>query len=230
MMTRLPDMVQSEETNPAILDSLLALTHWLAPEDNWTTAVVRAPRAGAAARNREGRTEGGSGSPRTPKTDVRRWLKVMGHTEGTDQKAETLTAQAVRTLLDRAEETERGNTRQQLLADARRIGKRLSSSPYEQGRLAESDGDVETAIELYAEAGTNRDRTRALRKAGRWHEAVGIADDDEKEDAAWLAELKEVVERQPAGLSKRLWNEEAEHVASIAHSIGRRTQRRHAGR
>ena len=72
------------------------------------------------------------------------------------------------------------------------------------GRLREVQGRLEDAAETFGVADMPADALRNWRAAGKWQQAVRLAEGQERSDLEWLVEFDTLVRRRPAGQRKRL--------------------------
>ena len=63
------------------------------------------------------------------------------------------------------------------------------------------------------------DALRNWRAAGKWQQAVRLADGQERSDLEWLVELDTLVRRRPAGQRKRLTAGERECLVQLLDSV-----------
>ncbi|MYD99137.1 MAG: hypothetical protein F4X98_17355 [Gammaproteobacteria bacterium] len=88
-------------------------------------------------------------------------------------------------------------------------------------RVREAQGRFDEAAEAFERAEMAEDALRAWRMAGRWEEAIRLADGTERADLRWLGELQLMVEKQPTDLGERLTAGERERLLRV---VGRVTQ------
>lgn len=143
--------------------------------------------------------------------DVEGWLALTGYAGDAAAKARALRCRAVDAL------TEAGET----LAAARVL---LAVEPADLarlGRLREAQGRLEDAAQTFETAGLEADALRNWRNAGRWEQAVRLAQGPDRADLDWLIELDELIGRRPAEQRKRLTAGERERLARILDAVER---------
>ena len=84
------------------------------------------------------------------------------------------------------------------------------------GRLREVQGRLEDAAETFGVADMPADALRNWRAAGKWQQAVRLAEGQERSDLEWLVEFDTLVRRRPAGQRKRLTASERECLVQPA--------------
>jgi len=91
-------------------------------------------------------------------------------------------------------------------------------------RVREAQGRFDEAAEAFERAEMLKDALRAWRMAGRWEQAIRLADGTERADLAWLGGLQRVVEGQPTDLGERLTPGERERLQQVVGRVGRVTR------
>ena len=89
------------------------------------------------------------------------------------------------------------------------------------GRLREAQGRLEDAAETYEVAEMPADALRNWRAAGKWEQAVRLAEGQVRSDLEWLVELETLTRRRPAGQRKRLTTGEREHLVQLLDTVER---------
>ena len=143
--------------------------------------------------------------------DVEGWLQLTGYAGDAAAKARALRCRSVDTLTEAGESL---GAAQVLVAvkppDLARLG-----------RLREAQGRLEDAAETYEVAEMAADALRNWRAAGKWEQAVRLAEGQVRSDLEWLVELEAVTRRRPAGQRKRLTAGERERLVQLLDSVER---------
>ena len=146
---------------------------------------------------------------------VTKWLAAIGSEEGEAGEAERLAGQAAQTLLDAAEGSPGGGRRDELLRQARGVTAGLNQSPGERARMAEIDGRLTEAAELFEKAGATGALLRTLRKAGNWGRARDVAEGADARDLDWLLKVERLAAARPTGIGERLQPEEVRQLTAL---------------
>ncbi len=141
---------------------------------------------------------------------VEGWLRLTGYPGDIPQEARRLRVAAVETLIDDDAES----------AD-RVLTKVVPEETSLTARVREAQGRFEEAAEAFERAELPTDALRAWRLAGRWEQAVRLANGNERADLEWLAELQRAVDRRPTDLGERLTPGERERLERV---VGRATK------
>ena len=187
-----------------LLDATLALGQegqWLRSALPPVSQTLRgAVRGQAAAPDRASRYSG----------DVEGWLRLTGQTGDLATEARSLRIAAVEALIDYDPES----------AD-RVLVKVVPEETRVLARVREAQGRFEEAAEAFERAEMQTDALRVWRLAGRWEQAIRLAEGTERADLEWLSELQRMVEKQPTDLGERLTSGERERLQRV---VGRVTQ------
>lgn len=141
---------------------------------------------------------------------VEGWLRLTGYTGDIPQQARRLRVAAVETLIeDDAESADRVLT------------KVVPEETSLTARVREAQGRFEEAAEAFERAELPTDALRVWRLAGRWEQAVRLANGNERADLEWLAELQRAVDSRPTDLGERLTPGERERLERV---VGRATE------
>ena len=89
------------------------------------------------------------------------------------------------------------------------------------GRLREVQGRLDEAAQTFEAADMPADALRNWRAAGKWQQAVRLADGQERSDLEWLVELDTLVRRRPAGQRKRRTGGERECLVQLLDTVER---------
>ena len=120
------------------------------------------------------------------------WLQLTGYADDAAARARALRCRAVDTLTDAG----------QTLGAAQVLVAVKPPDLARRGRLREAQGRLEDAAETYEAAGMPADALRNWRAAGKWEQAVRLAEGQVRGDLEWLAELEAVTRRRsPASAS-----------------------------
>ena len=139
------------------------------------------------------------------------WLQLTGYAGDAAAKARALRCRAVDTL------TEAGET----LGAAQVLVAVQPPDLARLGRLREAQGRLEDAAETYEVAEMPADALRNWRAAGKWEQAVRLAEGQVRSDPEWLVELEAVTRRRPAGQRKRLTAGERERLVQLLETVER---------
>ena len=194
------------ETPPfALLDATLALGRegsWLRQalppvaqklRDAMETLAATSPAAGAFA------------------GDVEGWLDLTGYAGDAAARAKALRCRAADALTDAG----------QTLAAERVLQAVKPLDLARLGRLREAEGRLEEAAETFEQARLGADALRNWRNAGRWEQAVRLAEGAERTDLEWLVELDDLLRRRPAQQRKRLTASERERLGRLLDTVQR---------
>ena len=140
--------------------------------------------------------------------DVQGWLKLTGYAGDAAATARALRCQVVDTLTL----TDGGET----LAAAQVLTAVKPPDLARLGRLREVQGRLDEAAETFEAADMPADALRNWRTAGKWQQAVRLAEGQERSDLQWLVELDTLARRRPAGQRKRLTGGERECLVQLA--------------
>ena len=143
--------------------------------------------------------------------DVEGWLKLTGYAGDAAATARALRCRAVDTL------TEAGET----LGAAQLLVAVKPPDLARLGRLREAPGRLEDAVEAYEVAEMPADALRNWPAAGKWEQAVRLAEGQVRSDLEWLVELEAVARRRPAGQRKRLTAGERERLVQLLDTVER---------
>ena len=143
--------------------------------------------------------------------DVQGWLKLTGYAGDAAATARALRCQAVDTLTDGGE----------TLAAAQVLTAVKPPDLARLGRLREVQGRLDEAAETFEAADMPADALRNWRTAGKWQQAVRLAEGQERSDLQWLVELDTLVRRRPAGQRKRLTGGERECLVQLLDTVER---------
>ena len=77
------------------------------------------------------------------------------------------------------------------------------------------------AADAFERAEMPTDALRVWRLAGRWEQAITLAEGTERADLEWLGELQRMIVKQPTDLAERLTSGERERLRRV---VGRVTQ------
>ena len=143
--------------------------------------------------------------------DVEGWLRLTGYAGDAAPTARALRCRAVDTL------TEAGET----LGAAQVLVAVKPPDLARLGRLRETQGRLEDAAETYEVAEMPADALRNWRAAGKWEQAVRLAEGQVRSDLEWLVELETLTRRRPAGQRKRLTTGEREHLVQLLDTVER---------
>ena len=226
ILMRLPETLLGKGAIDGVVEGLNGLKRWLRPEDYWPETVVRQHAETLI-------TQVHAGAKRVDVAQtyltpiVKEWLQLLGQDKRVDETTQEICREAARTLLDAMDEATKGTERDELLEKARRITGTLRDTSYEQGRLAEAEGDIVKAIELYERVGATNEALRALRKNGDWRQASKKATGTAKTDLEWLQRLEALCKEKPEGLNKRLYPAEIQQLNKLVENVGDRQHKRH---
>ena len=143
--------------------------------------------------------------------DVAGWLNLTGYAADAAAKARALRCRAFDAL------TEAGAP---LLAEQVLLAVEPPDLP-RLGRLREAQGRLEDAAETFETAGMANDALRNWRNAGKWEQAVRLAEGQARTDLEWLNDLDALIGRRPAEHRKRLTAAERERLAQLVDTMER---------
>ena len=136
--------------------------------------------------------------------DVEGWLRLTGHTGDLATEARSLRIAAVEALIEYDPEFA-----ERVLLKVEPEDTRLVA------RVHEARGRFELAAEAFERAEMPTEALRVWRLAGRWEQAIRLADGTERADLEWLGELQRMVEKQPTDLGERLTSGEQERLQRV---------------
>ena len=143
--------------------------------------------------------------------DIEGWLKLTGYAGDAAALARALRCRAVDTLTDGGE----------TLAAAQVLTAVKPPDLARLGRLREVQGRLHEAAETFEAAEMPADALRNWRAAGKWQQAVRLAEGQERSDLAWLVELDTLVRRRRAGQRRRLTGGERECLVQLLDTVER---------
>lgn len=136
--------------------------------------------------------------------NVEGWLQVTAFPGDIPREARRLRMTAVEALMEHDAES----------AD-RVLTKIVPEETSLMARVREAQGRFEEAAQAFERAGMPTDALRAWRLAGKWEQAVRLADGTERDDLEWLGELQRAVDRRPTDLGERLTPGERERLQRV---------------
>lgn len=187
---------------------LLNATLALGNQDQWLRSALP-----SVAQTLRGALQEQAGSPDTADHyagDVEGWLRLTGYPGDIAGEARRLRVVAVEALIEDSPGAADRTLRKVVPEDTRLVA-----------RVREAQGRFDEAAEAFERAEMAEDALRAWRMAGRWEEAIRLADGTERVDLRWLGELQRMVEKQPTDLGERLTAGERERLLRV---MGRVTQ------
>lgn len=141
--------------------------------------------------------------------DVEGWLVLTGYAGDATEEANSLRCQAVDTLLDAGD-----------LRSAELVLQVIKPEDLQRtARLRESQDSFEEAAEVFESLGMSTDALRNWRKAGRWDEALRLAEGSERDDLSWLGELEELGKRRPSDHQERLTRAEQQRLDELLDAV-----------
>ena len=143
--------------------------------------------------------------------DVEGWLRLTGYAGDAAGKARALRCRAVDVL------TAGGET----LGAAQVLESVKPPDLARLGRLREAQGRLEDAAETFETAQMPAEALRNWRAAGKWEQAVRLAEGQERGDLEWLAALDVLLRRRPADQRKRLTAGERERLVQMLDGVER---------
>ena len=138
------------------------------------------------------------------------WLAITGKISDSDTEANRLRTTAFDTLI----------TAKKFRA-ARSIHALLPADNLRLARLLEGEKDHTTAAAAFELAGHPAEALRNWRAAGKWEEALRLAEAPEKADLQWLTDLQRLLATEPIALAERLTPAEKKRYATLWKSPGR---------
>ena len=88
-------------------------------------------------------------------------------------------------------------------------------------RVRQAQGRFDEAAEAFERAEMPEDALRAWRMAGRWEQAIRLAEGTERADLEWLGDLQRMAEKQPKDLGERLTPGERERLQRVVGRVAR---------
>ena len=141
--------------------------------------------------------------------DVEGWLELTSYPGVPTDEARRLRIIAVEVLIDH---------------DTKAAGRVLAKVVPEEtrlvARLLEAQSRFDEAAETFERAKMPGDALRAWRMAGRWEQAVRLADGTARGDLEWLLELEHAAARRPERVAQRMTNAERERLDVLANALG----------
>ncbi|MDE0193394.1 MAG: hypothetical protein OXQ90_18725, partial [Gammaproteobacteria bacterium] len=141
--------------------------------------------------------------------DVEGWLRLTGYPGDIAAEARRLRVLAVEALIDPDPDAANRTLKKVVPEDTRLVA-----------RVREAQGRFDEAAEAFERAEMPEDALRAWRMAGRWEQAIRLAEGTERADLEWLGDLQRTVEQQPNDLGERLTPGERERLQRV---VGRVT-------
>ena len=141
--------------------------------------------------------------------DVEAWLKLTAYPGAPADEARRLRIIATEALIDRDTE-----------AADRVLAKVEPEETALVARLLEAQRRFGEAAETFERGGMPHDALRAWRMAGRWEQAVRLADGKERTDLEWLIGLEQAVVQRPELVAKRMTDAERERLDVLANALG----------
>ena len=83
------------------------------------------------------------------------------------------------------------------------------------GRVREQQERYEQAAQAFERAGNRESALKNWRNAGRWAEALRLAQGQAKDDLGWLVSLKSVIAARPYGQAKRMTEAEQKALREL---------------
>ena len=136
--------------------------------------------------------------------DVEGWLRLTGYPGDIEVEARRLRVIAVEALIEGDTEAADRTLKKVVPADTRLMA-----------RVREAQGRFDEAAEAFERAEMPDDALRAWRMAGRWEQAIRLAEGTERADLEWLSGLHRVVEERPTDLGERLTPGERERLQRV---------------
>ena len=136
--------------------------------------------------------------------DVEGWLRLTGYPGDIEVEARRLRVIAVEALIEGDADTADRTLRKVVPEDIRLVA-----------RVREAQGRFVDAAEAFERAEMPEDALRAWRMAGRWEQAIRLAEGTERADLEWLGDLQRMVEEQPTDLGERLTAGERERLQRV---------------
>ena len=209
------------ETNVIeLLIHLSAATANLTRENNWTDAAITVIRQRLRKELKAGARKPESAQFYERK-EVQQWLLTSGHKGKTKAAANALCEQAFDTLIQVAKDAENGRQRREHLDNAERILESLGKDALREGRLHETAGNLEQAVDAYTRAGAADDRMRVWRNNAKWEDAVAESTDEARRDLEWLLKLETMLATRPHGQNRRLRKAERKRLSRTLNRIQR---------
>ena len=195
---------QAPEVAPfAPLDATLALDS----DGSWLRQALP-----PVAQQLRGAIETFAGDPPTAAAyagDIEGWLKLTGYAGDAATTARALRCRAVDTLTDAG----------QVLAAAEVLDAVRPPDLGRLGRLREVQGRLQDAAKTFEAANMPADALRNWRAAGKWEQAVRLAEGQERRNLDWLVELEALVRRQPADARTCLTAAERHRLVQILNTV-----------
>jgi len=185
-----------------LLDATLALGN----QDQWLRAALT-----SVAQTLRGALQEQAGSPDTAghyAGDVEGWLRLTGYPGDIAGEARRLRVLAVEALIEHDPEAANRTLKKVVPEDTRLVA-----------RVREAQGRFDEAAEAFERAEMPEDALRAWRMAGRWEQAIRLAEGTERADLEWLGDLQRIVEQQPTDLGERLTPEERERLQRVVRRV-----------
>ena len=183
----------------ALLDATLALDS----DGSWLRQALP-----PVAQRLRGAIQTCAGDPATAAAyagDIEGWLKLTGYAGDAATTARALRCRAVDTL------TDAGQTQ----AAAKVLDAVKPPDLARLGRLREVQGRLEDAAGTFEAAKMPADALRNWRAAGKWEQALRLAEGQERRNLGWLVELDALVRRRPADPRKCLTVAERDRLVQI---------------
>ncbi|MDE0422533.1 MAG: hypothetical protein OXK76_16840 [Gammaproteobacteria bacterium] len=136
--------------------------------------------------------------------DVEGWLRLTGYPGDVAAQARRLRVLAVEALIEHDAEAANRALKKVVPEDTRLVA-----------RVREAQGRFDEAAEAFERAEMPEDALRAWRMAGRWEQAIRLAEGTERADLEWLGGLQRMVEEQPTDLGERLTPGERERLQRV---------------
>ena len=194
------------ETAPfALLDATLALGR----EGSWLRQAL--PPVSQGLRDAVETFSTAPGAAGAFAGDVEGWLDLTGYAGDAAARARALRCGAADALVDAGE----------TLAAERVLLVVKPPDPARLGRLREAEGRLEEAAETFETADMPADALRNWRTAGKWEQAVRLAEGAERTDLEWLVELDALIGRRPPQQRKRLTVSERERLGRLLDTVQR---------
>ncbi|MCY3841297.1 MAG: hypothetical protein OXH09_22065 [Gammaproteobacteria bacterium] len=187
-----------------LLDATLALGN----QDEWLGSALR-----SVAQTLRGALQEQAGSPDTADRyagDVEGWLRLTGYPGDIAGEARRLRVLAVEALIEHDAEAANRTLKKVVPEDTRLVA-----------RVREAQGRFDEAAEAFERVEMPEDALRAWRMAGRWEEAIRLAEGTERADLEWLGDLQRIVEQQPTDLGERLTPGERERLQRVVGRVAR---------
>ncbi|MCY4057715.1 MAG: hypothetical protein OXG44_06920, partial [Gammaproteobacteria bacterium] len=136
--------------------------------------------------------------------DVEGWLRLTGYPGDIAGEARRLRVLAVKALIEHDAEAANRTLKKVVPEDTRLVA-----------RVREAQGRFDEAAEAFERAEMPEDALRAWRMAGRWEQAIRLAEGTERADLEWLGNLQRMAEKQPEDLGERLTPGERERLQRV---------------